>query len=61
MHALVLEKLKAHGINSAAHDWFKCYLSNKTQQICIGGQLSAPVQITIGVPQGSIPGPLTFI
>jgi len=30
-------------------------------QVCIGGQLSAPALVTIGVPQGLILGPLAFI
>jgi len=60
-HPLLLEKPTPHGINCTAHDWFKCYLSNRTQQVCIGGQLSAPAPATIGVSQGSILGTLAFI
>jgi len=57
-HALVLVKLKTQGINSTAYDWFK-YL-NRTQQVCIGGQLCAPAPVTIGA-LGSVLGPLAFI
>jgi len=53
--------MEAHGINSTAHYWLKYYLSNRNQPVCIGGQLSAPAPVTIGVLQCSILGPLAFI
>ena len=41
--------------------WFKSYLSNRQQRTVINGFTSAPCQVTSGVPQGSVPGPLFFI
>ena len=41
--------------------WFKSYLSNRQQRTVIDGFTSAPCQVTSGVPQSSILGPLLFI
>ena len=41
--------------------WLHSYLQGYTQQIIIGGSLSSKSQVTSGVLQGSILGPLLFI
>lgn len=48
------------GINDAALNWFKSYLTNRTQQVEIDGVLSDPTNLKFGVPQGSVLGPLKF-
>ena len=42
-------------------DWFKNYLSNRRQFVNINGHESSLKQISCGVPQGSLLGPLLFI
>ena len=42
-------------------NWFKCYLSNRTQYCSVGGYGSTVGEIEVGVPQGSCPGPLLFL
>jgi len=62
-HFILLGKLRAYGVTGTFLKWFESYLSNHYQQVSIDtlGTLSAPAPISIGVPQGSILGPLLFL
>ena len=44
----------------SAHSWLRSYLNNKTQRVAFQGCLSSSGPIKVGVPQGSILGPLLF-
>ena len=50
-------KLQYIGLNTDIINWFQSYLSGRLQTINISGASS---EITCGVPQGSILGPLLF-
>ena len=60
-HDLLLKKLNSYGIKGTTLAWFKSYLSDRTQAVNINSTLSDFKNIEIGVPQGSILGPLLFI
>jgi hypothetical protein len=43
------------------NDWFRSYLSNRTQTTQVGDKVSDKELTTIDVPQGSVLGPLLFL
>ena len=57
-HNILCQKLEAMGIDS---QWFKSYLSNRQQLVCIDDIESPLKQIPCGVPQGSLLGPLLYL
>ena len=60
-HEIFLKKLEFYGIRGTPLLWFKTYLEKRQQCTEIGNSLSDMDDITCGVPQGSILGPLLFL
>ena len=60
-HNILLAKLKYYGISNLALSLFENYLQNHKQYVSLNDVNSNMLNITTGVPQGSILGPLLFI
>jgi hypothetical protein len=61
-HSILLERLNIwFGISQNALSWFKSYLSSRSFVVHSLNLSSNPTPIDIGVPQGSVLGPLLFI
>lgn len=64
-HNLLVDKLENYGIRGPALSWIKTYLSNRSQKVSL--TLNNKVynsdfkNVSTGVPQGSVLGPLLFI
>ena len=59
---MLFRKLQSIGVSRFAMEWFKSYLSGRSQYVRIGSTTSQELTITRGVPQGSIlAGPCCLI
>jgi hypothetical protein len=58
---ILLFKLEKYGIRGISHDWFRSYLTNRQQCTFVNNKLSNFENVKIGVPQGSVLGPILFL
>ena len=57
-HTILLKKLAHYGIRGKSNEWFASYFSGRQQKVSLNGVTSEYSNISCGVPQGSILGPL---
>ena len=60
-HNILIERLRTtFGFDGIVLNWFKSYLSDRTQSVFINNVTSTPQKLSFGVPQGSVLGPLLY-
>jgi retron-type reverse transcriptase len=60
-HSLLLDKLEKAGIRGIALKLLRSYLTGRTQFVSVNGVDGVSLEVEMGVPQGSVLGPLLYL
>ena len=59
-HKRLLQKIESQGISGNVATWISEWLSDRKQQVVLNGQFSRLQDVLLGVPRGSVLGPIFF-
>ena len=60
-HNLILLKCERFGLRGCVCQLFRSYLSDRLQFVQVGHKNSVVLEVTYGVPKGSVLGPILFL
>ena len=60
-HSKLIKVLISYGINPQVNSWIQNFLCDRFQMVKVENEMSQPLKVYSGVPQGSIIGPLLFL
>ena len=61
-HGILIDRLRTIvGVEGRALDWLHSYVTGRSQKVVVNNSCSKSVPLQVGVPQGSVLGPLLFL